>query len=246
MKKKPTPKKEGFEYPIISGRNIFVLDYINALMDHHIIKREIKKAQFQEDSEEEEGGSIFDDFFGGSSSKPKKEKKEEVKQLEIDHETLLSIVSDYYSGKGFGILGLILAYENKDTQMIQGSADNLVKNIIIEVVKGSGSDNSDSSDRVTKAIDELVSRFKLLDKEEYFYFVRNQYRFLDNLRLEFRFIKSDKNSSVLMFRLEEELLKSLDFISIITSYPFAIDLEDDEQSLKNILSFIEYLENVVE
>lgn len=94
-------------------------------------------------------------------------------------------------------------------------------------------------------MNELVSKFQL-PKEEFYYFVRNQYRFLENLRLEFRFIKADKDSSKLLFRLEEELLKSLDFINLMTSYPFAIDLNKNPSSLKRILSLIEYLENVVE
>lgn len=60
---------EWFEYPIISGRNVFIMDFVNQLLDHHIIKRELQKQQFEEESSEEEGGSIFDDFFGGSSAK---------------------------------------------------------------------------------------------------------------------------------------------------------------------------------
>jgi len=98
---------------------------------------------------------------------------------------------------------------------------------------------------VSNAVDKLVEKFGL-KREDYFIFVRNQYRFLENLRLEFRFIKSDNDSSKLLFRLEEELLKSLDFINIMTAYPLAIDLENDSYSLKRILSLIEYLENVVE
>ena len=58
-----------FEYPIISGRNVFIMDFVNQLLDHHIIKRELQKQQYEEESSEEEGGSIFDDFFGGSSEK---------------------------------------------------------------------------------------------------------------------------------------------------------------------------------
>lgn len=231
-----------FAYPIISGRNVFVLDFINHLMDHHIIKRELKKAEMDDD---DEGGSIFDDFFGGGAPKKKEEKKQEVKKIEVDKEQLLSIISDYYSDKGYVLLGLILAYENKDVKMKKSSADNLVKNLIVEVVKGTRADNNDSTERVTSAINELVQRFKL-KKEEYFVFVRNQYRFLENLRLEFRFIKADKDSSTLLFRLEEELLKSIDFINVMTAYPFAIDLEKDQVSLRSILSLIEYLEDVVE
>ena len=157
----------------------------------------------------------------------------------------LSIISDYYADKGFALLGLVLAYENKDITMSKASSSTLAKNIIVEVVKGTKSDNQDSSEKVSNAINELVQRLGL-DKEEYYIFVRNQYRFLENLRLEFRFIKSDKTSSTLLFRLEEELLKSIDFINVMTSYPFAIDLEKDQHSLRSILSLIEYLENVVE
>jgi hypothetical protein len=223
-----------------------VLDFVHHLMEHHIVKREIKKAEMQESSDEEEG-DIFDDFFGGGGATKQKEekKKEEIKTVEVDKEFLLSIISDYYADKGYSLIGLVLAYENKDIQMSKTSADNLVKHIIVEVVKGSKVDNCDSTDKVIKAIDELVKRFSL-KKEDYYIFVRNQYRFLENLRLEFRFIKADKDSATLLFRLEEELMKSINFINVMTSYPFAIDLEKDNSSLKSILSLIEYLEEVVE
>lgn len=238
--------KQSFEYPVISGRNVFVLDFINHLLDHTIIKRELRNAQIESSSDEEEGGSIFDDIFGGGPPKKKEEKKVvKVCKIEVDKELLLSIISDYYSNKGFALLGLVLAYENKDIKMSKAASDNLVKNVIVEVVKGTKSDNDDSSEKVTKAVNKLTERFPL-QKEHYFIFVRNQYRFLENLRLEFRFIKADKNSSALLFRLEEELLKSIDFINVMTAYPFAIDLEKDESSLTGILSLIEYFENVVE
>lgn len=215
-------------------------------MDHHIVKREIKKAQFQESSSEEEDGDLFDDFFGGGGGAKQKEekKKEEVKSIEVDKEALLSIISDSYADKGFGILGLVLAYENKDIKMKHYSANNLSKHIIIEVVKGTQADNDDSIKRVSKAISELESRF-LIDKEEYFIFVRNQYRFLDNLRLEFRFIQTDKDASTLLFRLEDELLKAINFINVMTSYPFCIDLEKSADSISSILSLIEFLEGIV-
>lgn len=129
--------------------------------------------------------------------------------------------------------------------MSKESAENLVKNVIIEVVKGSKSDNDDAAERVSSAISQLAKKFNMKN-DVFFIFVRNQYRFLENLRLEFRFIKADKDSSMLLFRLEEELYKSLDFINLMTSYPFAIDLEKDSYSLKKILAMIEYLENVVE
>jgi hypothetical protein len=101
-----------FDYPIISGRNAFVLDFANQLLDHHLIKRELQKAQYAQDdssSEEEEGGSIFDDFFGGGPSKQDQNKKEKhvSKRIEIDKQMLLSVVSDYYTDKGFVLLGLI-------------------------------------------------------------------------------------------------------------------------------------------
>lgn len=198
------------------------------------------------DMDEDEGGSIFDDFFGQAKPKKKEEKKsEDVKTIKVNKEMLLGIISDYYSEKGYALLGLLLAYENKDIKMNKVSADNLVKNVIVEVVKGTKTDNNDSTDRVKKTIDELVKRF-YLNKDDYFIFVRNQYRFLENLRLEFRFIKADKDTSTLLFRLEEELLKSVNFINVMTSYPFAIDLENDSTSLKSICSLIEYLEDVVE
>lgn len=238
--------KQQFQYPIISGRNVFVLEFIHQLMEHHLIKRELQKAKLQEDMDDDDGGDIFDDFFGGSAPKKKEEKKEEkIPTIEVDKEMLLSIINDYYCDKGYVLLGLVLAYENRDISMVKASADNLVKNVIMEVVKGTRSDNDDSTDKVTKAINELVDRFKL-KKDSYFIFVRNQYRFLENLRLEFRFIKADKDSSMLLFRLEEELVKSIDFINVMTSYPFAIDLEKDETSLRSISSLIEYLESVVE
>jgi hypothetical protein len=238
--------KQTFEYPIISGRNVFVLDFIEHLMNHHIVKRELKNIEMNNDMDEEEGGSIFDDFFGQAQTKKKEEKKtEDVKTINVNKEMLLGIISDYYSEKGYVLLGLLLAYENKDIKMNKISADNLVKNVIVEVVKGTKTDNNDSTDRVKKTIDELVKRFHL-NKDDYFIFVRNQYRFLENLRLEFRFIKADKDTSTLLFRLEEELLKSVNFINVMTSYPFAIDLENDFTSLKSICSLIEYLEDVVE
>lgn len=242
-----TSLKQTFEYPIISGRNAFVLDFIEHLMDHHIVKRAIRDAGMDEDSDESgDGGDIFDDFFGQSATKKKEEKKtKENHTIDVNKETLLSIISDYYSDKGFVLLGLVLAYENKDLNMKRSSADNLVKNIIVEVVKGTKADNSDSTEKVTRSIDELVSRFKL-NKDDYFIFVRNQYRFLENLRLEFRFIKHGKDSSTLLFRLEEELLKSVHFINVMTAYPFAIDLEKNLTSLRSICSLIEYLEDVVE
>lgn len=226
---------------------MFVLDFVHHLMNHHIVKREIKKAEMEESSDEDDDGDIFNDFYGGGGGSKQKEekKKEQIKAVEVDKEFLLSVISDYYSDKGYSLIGLVLAYENKDIKMSKASADNLVKNIIVEVVKGSKVDNSDSTDKVTKAIDELVTRFSL-KKEDYFYFVRNQYRFLENLRLEFRFIKADKDSSTLLFRLEEELMKAINFINVMSSYPFAIDLEKDSSSLKSILSLIEYLEDVVE
>lgn len=239
------PTKQIFEYPIISGRNVFVLDYINHLLDHHIIKRELRQAELNNYDDSDEG-DIFDDFFGGGGAKKKEEKKQATtKTIDVDKEMLLSIISDYYAEKGYVLLGLILAYENKDVNMTKTAADNLVKNVVVEVVKGTKADNSDSTEKVTKTIDELVKRLKL-KKEDYFVFVRNQYRFLENLRLEFRFIKTDKDSSKLLFRLEEELLKSINFINVMTAYPFAIDLEKDEASLTSILSLIEYLEDVVE
>ena len=237
--------KQLFEYPIISGRNVFVLDYINHLMDHHIIKRELRQAE-QNNYDDSDEGDIFDDFFGGGGAKKKEEKKQEsTKKIDVDKEMLLSIISDYYAEKGYVLLGLVLAYENKEVKMTKTAADNLVKNVVVEVVKGTKADNNDSTEKVTKTIDELVKRLKL-KKEDYFVFVRNQYRFLENLRLEFRFIKTDKDSSKLLFRLEEELLKSINFINVMTAYPFAIDLERDEYSLSSILSLIEYLEDVVE
>ena len=174
-----------------------------------------------------------------------KKQAEPVKKIDVDKSMLISTISDYYSNKGFGMLGLILAYENKDVEMYEQAADNLIKNMIVEVVKGSKSDNDDAAEKVSGAINLLVDKFKLKN-EDYFVFVRNQYRFLENLRLEFRFIKADKNSSTLLFRLEEELYKSLDFINVMTSYPFFIDLEKDVYSLNRILALIEYLENVVE
>ena len=190
-------------------------------MDHHIIKRELKRLEFEESSSEEEDGDIFGDYFGGASEQKQKEekKKEEIKNIEVDKEMLLSIISDSYADKGYGILGLVLAYENRDLKMKKYSANNLSKHIIIEIVKGTKADNQDSTERVSKAINELVGRFNL-DKEEYYIFVRNQYRFLENLRLEFRFIKTDKDSSTLLFRLEEELMKAMNFINVMTSYPF--------------------------
>lgn len=237
--------KDTFEYPIISGRNAFILDFIRQLLDTTVIKRELKKVE-EDSSSDEEGGSIFDAFMGGGKPKTKEKKKPENEvKIEVDKPMLLSIISDYYSDKGFALLGLVLAYENKEIKMSKASSNTLAKNIIVEVVKGTRSDNQDSSEKVTNAINELVNRLSL-DKEEYYIFVRNQYRFLENLRLEFRFIKSDKTSSTLLFRLEEELLKSIDFINVMTSYPFAIDLENDQNSLRSILSLIEYLENVVE
>ena len=51
---------------------------------------------------------------------------------------------------------------------------------------------------------------------------------------------------MLLFTLEEKLYKSLDFINVMTSYPFFIDLENDTYSLNRILALIEYLENIVE
>ena len=223
-----------------------MLDYLNHLMNHHIIKREMKKAQFQESSSEEEDGDIFDDFFGGGGASKQKEekKKEEIKTVQVDKESLLSIISDSYADTGYGILGLVPAYENKDVQMKRYSANNLSKHIITEVVKGTQADNDDSIKRVSKAISELSTRF-LIDKDEYFIFVRNQYRFLDNLRLEFRFIQTDKDSSTLLFRLEDELLKAINFINVMTSYPFCIDLEKNTESVSSILSLIEFLEGIV-
>lgn len=216
-------------------------------MDHHIIKREMKKAKFQESSSEEEDGDLFDDFFGGGgASKQKEEKvKEVIKTVEVNKEMLLGIISDSYADKGYAILGLVLAYENKTIKMNKYSANNLAKHIILEVVKGTKADNHDSTKRVSNAINELSARFSL-NKEKYYIFVRSQYRFLENLRLEFRFIKTDKDSSTLLFRLEEELLKAMNFINVMTSYPFCIDLEKNSSSLKSILSLIEYLEEVVE
>ena len=130
--------------------------------------------------------------------------KEPVIQIIVDKSMLLSIISDYYADKGFTLLGLVVAYENKDIKISKASASTLAKNIIVEVVKGTRSDNQDSSEKVTNAINELAQRLEL-NKDEYYIFIRNQYRFLENLRLEFRFIKSDI-SSLLLFRLEEELL----------------------------------------
>jgi hypothetical protein len=58
-----------FNYPIISGIDIFVLDLIEALMDHHIIRRQIEQSKMQQDFDDDDGGSIFDDFFGGGAQK---------------------------------------------------------------------------------------------------------------------------------------------------------------------------------
>jgi len=127
--KSETQPTINFEYPIISGRNAFVLDFVNQLLDHHIIKRELQKSKFaaeESSSDEDEGGSIFDDFFAGSSKKNEEAKKkaEPVKKIEVDKKMLLNIISDYYSDKGFVFLGLILAYENKEIKMSNEAADN--------------------------------------------------------------------------------------------------------------------------
>lgn len=212
-----------------------------------LLRENLNKIQEENSSSsDEEGGSIFDSIMSTPyNSKKNKSPTEKVSKIEVDKEMLLNIISDYYSNKGFVFLALVLAYENKDIMVSKATAESLSKNLIVEIVKGTKSDSEESFDKIISAIDELEKRFNL-DKEEFFIFVRNQYRYLENLKLEFKFIKANKNSSLIMFRLEEELIKSLDFINVMTSYPFAIDLERDQNSLRSIITLIDYLDNVVE
>ena len=176
--------KQLFKYPIISGRNSFVIDFIKQLLNNPIIKKETNKFEFDNSSSDDENGSIFDMFSDSKSKNKNQIKSQDIKKIEVDQNMLLSIISDYYSDKGFVFLSLILAYENKDIKMSKAASESLTKNLLVDIVKGTKSDWEESFDKIIKSIEELVKRFDL-DKDEYFIFVRNQYRYLENLKLEF-------------------------------------------------------------
>ena len=51
----------------------------------------------------------------------------------------------------------------------------------------------------------------------------------------------------ILYRLEDETLKLLDFINSMTNYPFLVDVvQDDEVSMKRIVGVINYLESLLE
>jgi hypothetical protein len=176
----------------------------------------------------------------------KEEKKEEVK-IEIDKNMIVDTVCDYYYNRGYPILGLIFAFEYFSYDNIpEPISEKFVKsNISLMISESTLSDDDDSGDRVNSLIVDLKEIFNI-PQNLLFNYATSEYRSYNNLSAEFRFLKLKKKSSILLFRLEEELLKSVDFISEFTAYPFLVDMEKDIKGLSKVMSLISYLENVVE
>ena len=103
----------------------------------------------------------------------------------------------------------------------------------------------ETNKRLAIAIETLIERFQL--KREFVHqFMRSQFMYLDRYEQEIQFEADHGDSQTLILRIEEELLKSLDFINLFTAYPFLIDIERGNlESIKTTERLIDFVERVL-
>jgi hypothetical protein len=99
-------RKKKYEAPLYTNYNYSLIDLVESLKKHHLVKRELNK-DWKLDDGGGAGGpeSIFDDFFGGPVVKKKEEKK--VGTLNIDEEKLVTEIIFDYLKRGYSLISFL-------------------------------------------------------------------------------------------------------------------------------------------
>eukprot|EP00347_Sterkiella_histriomuscorum_P004436 403360465 len=246
-------QEEATEYvPFLSGYDYYALDFIKELKKNTNVKRQIQKTYNASSNFDGGGGdSIFDDFYGGPS-KTQNQQKSQVDQspvenkLIIDESKILEIVSFETSQRGYSLVSLISLTENSefiqkmDKKYKQLLANALLTDVIQSLMHGEYGQIS----KLSKSIELLAEKLEI-DKKESKEFIRKQLKHIENLNLIIGYL-IDEGKEGVMYKVEQEALKQMNFINSMADFPFITDGGYMDKRGFNIPKMVDFLENLVE
>lgn len=84
-----------------------------------------------------------------------------------------------------------------------------------------------------------------INKTEVKEFIRKQLKHIDNLNLIIGYLIEEGKEGV-MYKVEQEALKQMNFINSLTDFPFIVDGGYTDKRGFNIPKMVDFLENLVE